>query len=189
MLIGYARVPTEEQTAAGQVEALTKAGCERIFTDEGVSGAAVLKPELARALDFARPGDVLAIWRLDRLGRSLRDLIDTAQLLDQRHIGFRSLREAIDTTTASGRLYFHLMGAFAEFERDVIRERTVAGLLAARAGGKRLGRPPTISDEQWAVIKRQLKMTPPTPVSDLAALVGASRQAIYRRLKVEEADD
>src|SRR5512143_1072690 len=139
MLIGYARVSTLEQTLALQQDALTKAGCERTFTDTA-SGSLAARPGLTEALDFARPGDTLVVWRLDRLGRSLRHLIDTVSLLQERGIGFKSLQEQLDTTTSGGKLVFHVFGALAEFERDLIRERTQAGLLAARARGRLGGR-------------------------------------------------
>ena len=140
MLIGYARVSTRDQTPALQLDALEAAGCERIF-EETASGAHRDRPQLAAALDWMREGDALAVWRLDRLARSVRQLIDTVENLDARGIGFRSLTEAIDTTTAGGRLVFHIFGALAEFERNLISERTRAGLDAARARGQSAGRP------------------------------------------------
>src|SRR5574339_852726 len=140
MLVGYARVSTLEQTLALQQDALTKAGCERLFTDTA-SGSQAVRPGLEEALAYVRPGDTLVVWRLDRLGRSLRHLIDTIALLQERGIGFRSLPEQLATTTSGGKLVFHVFGALAEFERDLIRERTQAGLLAARARGRLGGRP------------------------------------------------
>src|SRR5512143_3300587 len=140
MLIGYARVSTLQQTLALQQDPLTQAGCERIFTDTA-SGSLTARPGLTEALAFARPGDTLIVWRLDRLGRSLRHLIDTVSLLQERGIGFKSLQEQLDTTTSGGKLVFHVFGALAEVERDLIRERTQAGLLAARARGRLGGRP------------------------------------------------
>ncbi len=139
MHVGYARVSTHEQLLRLQEDALTKAGCERIFTDT-VSGAKMERPGLEEALDFLRAGDTLVVWRLDRLGRSLRHLIETVRELEQRQIGFKSLTEHIDTTTSGGELVFHIFGALAEFERDLIRERTQAGLAAARARGRVGGR-------------------------------------------------
>jgi DNA invertase Pin-like site-specific DNA recombinase len=135
MLIGYARVSTLEQDVALQIDELKNAGCDRIFRDK-VSGTKTERPGLQEALDFLRKGDSLVVWRLDRLGRSLRHLIDTVSALEERGIGFRSLQEAIDTTTSGGRLIFHIFGALAEFERNLIRERTMAGLRAARARGR-----------------------------------------------------
>ncbi len=146
-LIGYARVSTTEQNPTLQLDALQAAGCERVFTEEA-SGAVAERPELARALDHLRPGDTLVVWKLDRLGRSLRHLIDTVRGLEDRGGGFRSLQEQVDTTTPGGRLVFHVFGALAEFERDLIRERTHAGLAAARARGRRGGRPTVMTPEK-----------------------------------------
>jgi DNA invertase Pin-like site-specific DNA recombinase len=132
MLVGYARVSTQDQTLDLQRDALDKAGCERLFTDT-ISGSKAERPGLDEALRFLRPGDTLVVWRLDRLGRSLQHLIGTITALQERGIGFRSVTESIDTTTSGGKLIFHVFGALAEFERDLIRERTQAGLQAARA--------------------------------------------------------
>ena len=128
-----------KQDASLQIDALEQAGCERIFRDK-VSGAKTERPGLQEALDFLREGDSLVVWRLDRLGRSLKHLLETVALLEERGVGFRSLQEAIDTTTSDGRLIFHIFGALAEFERNLIRERTLAGLRAARARGRQGGR-------------------------------------------------
>ncbi len=136
MLIGYARVSTQEQNLQLQLDALQAAGCGRVYT-ERASGAQRDRPELKAALDYAREGDTLVVWKLDRLARSLKQLIETVEGLEQLKVGFRSLTEAIDTTTAGGRLVFQIFGALAEFERQVIRERTMAGLTAARARGRR----------------------------------------------------
>ena len=140
MNIGYARVSTREQNAALQIDALKAAGCTKVLT-EVASGAATDRPILAHLLDDARPGDVIVIWKLDRLGRSLKHLIDVVGTLLQRNVGLKSLNDPVDTTTAQGRLVFNLFAALAEFERDVIRERTQAGLSAARARGRKGGRP------------------------------------------------
>src|SRR5713226_7537056 len=140
MFIGYARVSTTDQTLDLQQDALEKTGCTQIFTDT-ISGASPERPGLTKALQFLREGDTLVVWRLDRLGRSLRHLIDTIAALQQRHIGLKSITESIDTTTSGGKLIFHVFGALAEFERDIIRERTQAGLQAARARGRIGGRP------------------------------------------------
>src|SRR5512144_1232581 len=140
MLVGYARVSTLDQTLALQQDALTKAGCTRTFTDTA-SGSQTERKGLEEALGYVRKGDTLVVWRLDRLGRSLRHLIDTIGALQERGIGFKSLQEQIQTTTSGGRLIFHVFGALAEFERDLIRERTQAGLDAARARGRVSGRP------------------------------------------------
>lgn len=140
MNVGYARVSTRDQTVALQVDALKAAGCAKVYT-EVVGGAAAERPILARLLDEVRSGDVVMIWKLDRLGRSLRHLIEIVNRLMQNDVGLRSLNDPVDTSTPQGRLVFNLFAALAEFERDVIRERTQAGLLAARARGRKGGRP------------------------------------------------
>lgn len=152
MLIGYARVSTEDQNLGLQLDALSHAGCEQIFQDEGISGAAKDRRALNDALAALAPGDVLVTWKLDRLGRSLAHLISITTRLEAEGIGFRSLSEAIDTTTASGRLLFHVMGALAEFERALISERTRAGMAAAKARGQHLGRERKVTerDALWA---------------------------------------
>jgi DNA invertase Pin-like site-specific DNA recombinase len=135
MLIGYARVSTVDQNLALQRDALTEAGCAKIFTEQ-MSGTVTDRPALHDALEFARSGDTLIVWKLDRLARSMKQLIETVENLRVRGIGFRSLTEALDTTTAQGRLVFHMFGALAEFERSLIRERTQAGIAAARRAGR-----------------------------------------------------
>jgi DNA invertase Pin-like site-specific DNA recombinase len=140
VLIGYARVSTDEQDTALQLDALINAGCGTVFHDKA-SGASAYRPALDDALKNLKPGDTLVAWRLDRLGRSLQQLIAIVTMLEQRRVGFRSLTEAIDTTTAGGRLLFHIMGALAEFERSLIAERTRAGMAAAKARGRHVGRP------------------------------------------------
>lgn len=140
MLIGYARVSTADQNLAAQVDALEAAGCEKIFTDK-ISGATTARDGLNAALDFARAGDSLVVWKLDRLGRSLKGLVDLAANLAERQVELRSLTDGIDTKGAAGRFFFHLMAAFAEMERELIRERTQAGLAAAKRAGKTGGRP------------------------------------------------
>jgi DNA invertase Pin-like site-specific DNA recombinase len=185
VLIGYARVSTQEQDPRLQIHALQEAGCTKIFTDEGVSGAAVIKPKLIEALAYARSGDdTLVVW--NRLSRSTRDLIETVEGMKARGIGLRSIKEsAIDTTSAAGNLIFQIFGAFAEFERGTNHERTMAGIAAAQRAGKRFGRPPSISDAQWSKAKDLLRADPPSTVADIATLIGVSRQAIYRRLERE----
>src|SRR3954462_11586150 len=153
MLIGYARVSTDDQNLDLQRDALTKAECEQIYTDR-VSGTKDNRPGLTAALSHLRSGDTLVVWRLDRLGRSLRHLIDTVTTLQERGIGFKSLQESIDTTTSGGKLVFHIFGALAEFEREIIRERTQAGLQAARARGRSGGRPPALNDKQVQQLKQ-----------------------------------
>ena len=146
-LIGYARVSTAEQDTALQTDALLKAGCERVFEDT-VCGVKINRPGLAEALAYLRDGDVLAVWRLDRLGRSLPHLIEMISTLHAREIGFRSLTESIDTTTSGGRLIFHIFGVLGQFERDLIRERTNAGLSAAAARGRKGWRKPVVTAEK-----------------------------------------
>ncbi len=132
MQIGYARVSTLEQNLDLQQKALSEAGCERIFSDK-ISGAKTARPGLQEAVEYVRKGDTLVVWRLDRLGRSLKHLIETVKALEEKGVGFQSLQEAIDTTTSGGRLIFHIFGALAEFERNLIQERTRAGLAAAQS--------------------------------------------------------
>src|SRR5215212_3338923 len=153
MLIGYARVSTIEQTLDLQRDTLKKAGCEKLYTDTA-SGSKAERKGLEQALATVRAGDTLAVWRLDRLGRSLPHLIETVTHLEKEGIGFKSLTENIDTTTSSGKLIFHIFGALAEFERNLIRERTMAGLEAARARGRTGGKPKlTIEDRKVAAAK------------------------------------
>jgi DNA invertase Pin-like site-specific DNA recombinase len=152
MLIGYARVSTHDQTLALQLDALKQVQCDKIFTDT-ISGTKTERPGLDEALSFIRPSDTLVVWRLDRLGRSLPHLIDTITALQERQIGFKSITENIDTTTSGGKLVFHIFGALAEFERDIIRERTQAGLIAARARGKVGGRPKALTKKQQEMLQ------------------------------------
>jgi DNA invertase Pin-like site-specific DNA recombinase len=178
MLIGYERVSTDDQNLALQHDALLAAGCDRIFSDK-MSGAKADRPGLKQAFDFARSGDTLIVWRLDRLGRSLKDLIALVEELESRKIGFRSLQESIDTTTSGGKLIFHLFGALAEFERNLIRERTQAGLQAARARGRKGGRRQKLSPDQIA-IGRSLAADPKRSVSSICEHLGISRPTFYR---------
>src|SRR3954453_12605923 len=178
MLIGYARVSTNDQTLALQQDALTAAGCDPLFTDT-VSGSVTERPGLTQALSHLRAGDTLVVWRLDRLGRSLRHLIDTVGALSARGIGFRSLQEQIDTTTSGGKLVFHVFGALAEFERDLIRERTQAGLTAARARGRVGGRPRRLSPKQVGHL-RALAADKDNKVSEICQTFGISRKTFYR---------
>src|SRR5574342_1034071 len=180
MLVGYARVSTADQTLGLQKDALAQAGCERVFTDTA-SGSRADRPGLDEALDFLRPGDTLVVWRLDRLGRSLRHLIDTVGTLQQRGIGFKSLQEQIDTTTSGGKLVFHVFGALAEFERDLIRERTQAGLIAARARGRRGGRPKAL-DPRKAAIAQALYNDKTNAIADICRTLRISRATLYRSI-------
>ena len=185
MLIGYARVSTLDQDPAMQVEALQAAGCERIYTEKA-SGAARERPALQAALDHMRAGDVLVVWKLDRLARSLRQLIDTAASLDKLGAGFRCLTAAIDTTTPEGRLFFHMVGAMSEFERDIIRQRTRAGLLHARAQGKVGGRPPKLTSDDIKAV-RALLADPSIKVADVAKRMRVSVATIYKHIPAARA--
>jgi DNA invertase Pin-like site-specific DNA recombinase len=178
--LGYARVSRVDQRPELQLDALTAAGCARIWT-EHASGALTERPELAAALDHLRPGDTLVVWRLDRLGRSLRDLIERVRELDARGVGLRSLTEGIDTTTPAGRLVFHVFGALAEFERDLIRERTQAGLQAANARGKRGGRRP-VMDAHKLRVARELLAAGKLTMDEIARTIGVGRATLYRHL-------
>lgn len=182
MLIGYARISTQDQTPDLQSDALRAAGCQKIFTEQA-SGAQRDRPQLKAALDYARDGagDMLVVWRLDRLARSLGQLIETVEHLDARQIGFRSLTEAIDTHSAGGRLVFHLFGAMAEFERSLIRERTRAGLAAARARGRVGGRPAALS-ERDLMVARALLADPDITVAEIAQRLGVAPSTLYRSL-------
>lgn len=180
MLIGYARVSTLEQDVALQIDALQKAGCERIFQDK-ISGAKAERPGLQEALNFARKGDSIVVWRLDRLGRSLKHLIETVGQLEEQGIGFRSLQESIDTTTSGGRLIFHIFGALAEFERNLIRERTIAGLEAARARGRLGGRPKKL-DAKKTELAYQLYDEKKYAVKEICHMLGISKPTLYAYL-------
>jgi DNA invertase Pin-like site-specific DNA recombinase len=180
MLIGYARISTLDQTLALQQDALTVAGCEQLYTDT-VSGSVTERPGLTQALSHLRPGDTLVVWRLDRLGRSLPHLIETVAQLQERGVGFRSLQEQIDTTTSGGKLVFHVFGALAEFERDLIRERTHAGLAAARARGRLFGRPKVLTPQQVKQL-RSLAQDDRNTVAEICQTLGTSKATYYRYL-------
>jgi len=180
-MIGYARVSTEDQNLDLQQRALKAAGCVQIFEDQ-VSGATVRRPGLDQALAVLGEGDVLAVWRLDRLGRSLPHLIELIRTIGERGAGFRSLTENIDTTTAGGRLVFHMMGALAEFERALIQERTKAGMRAARARGAAVGRKRALSSAQ-VQHARKLIEAGESPAS-VARSLKVGRATLYRALKV-----
>jgi len=184
MLIGYARVSTDTQHLDLQQDALRAAGCERIFTDT-VSGATTERPGLTAALAASRAGDVLVVWKLDRLGRSLAQLVATIQALAERRIEFRSLQEQLDTTTPGGKLIFHLFASLAKFERDLIRERTRAGLAAARARGRKGGRPKGI-DEKKRKAALALKRDPQYTVREICEIVGISRNTYYKYTRTQE---
>jgi DNA invertase Pin-like site-specific DNA recombinase len=178
MLIGYARVSTDEQNTHLQEDALKAAGCGECFTDTA-SGAKSERPGLRAALGACRAGDTLVVWKLDRLGRSLTHLVETIQSLDKRGVGFRSLQEQLDTTTSGGRLIFHIFASLAEFERDLIRERTNAGLTAARARGRKGGRPKGV-DEKKRKAALALKRDPNYSIKEICDIVGISRNTYYK---------
>ena len=180
MLIGYARVSTQDQTLDLQLDALKKAGYGKFYTDTA-SGAKAEREGLEEAFNYAREGDILVVWRLDRLGRSLRHLIETITLLNNRKIGFLSLTENIDTTTSGGKLVFHIFGALAEFERDIIRERTTAGLEAARARGRFGGRRSVMTPARLRLAQAAMGR-PDTTVSQLCEELGISRMTLYRHI-------
>jgi len=178
MLVGYARVSTQDQNPDLQLDALTATGCERVFVEKA-SGAQRNRPELMAALDYVRAGDTLVVWKLDRLARSLKQLIETVERLAVCDIGLRSLTEAIDTTMAGGKLVFHIFGSLAEFERSIIRERTKAGLDAARARGRVGGRPPALSEKDLIAAKALLANADIT-VEDVARRLKIAPSTLYR---------
>jgi len=180
--LGYVRVSTDDQNTELQVDALRRAGCHRMYEDKA-SGKSTVRPQLEECLADLREGDTLVVWRLDRLGRSLPDLVHIVTELEVKGIGFESLTEKIETTNASGKLTFHLFAALAEFERNLIRERTKAGLSAARARGRVGGRKPKLDAKQIRQIKT-LMGDPKTSVSDLARDYGVSRTTIYKHCGV-----
>jgi DNA invertase Pin-like site-specific DNA recombinase len=181
MLIGYARVSTADQTLDLQKDALSKAGCTKLFTDYA-SGAKAERKGLEEALDYARTGDTIVVWRLDRLGRSLPHLIETIKGLARREIGFKSLTEQIDTTTSGGKLIFHIFGALAEFERDIIRERTQAGLSAARARGRKGGRPKALTSKKAQQLQT-LYADKTNTIDEICRTLHISRATLYRSIK------
>jgi DNA invertase Pin-like site-specific DNA recombinase len=180
MRIGYARVSTLDQNLDLQEDALKAAGCEKIYSDK-TGGTKAERPGLERAMADLRPGDLLVVWKLDRLGRSLKHLIEAVADLSHRGVGFQSLQESIDTTTSGGKLIFHVFGTLAEFERDIIRERTLAGLSAARARGRMGGRPRNLDDKKkrHAVL---LHSDPTNSVKDICRTLGISKATLYRYL-------
>ena len=180
MLIGYARVSTRDQKAHLQLDALRDAGCEKIF-EEAASGARRDRPELNAALDFMRSGDTLVVWKLDRLARSTRQLLETVEMFERRKIGLKTITQNIDTTNAGGRLIFTVFGAIAEFEREIIRERTRAGLDAARSRGRKGGRPRSLSDKDLKQA-RALLTDPEITVEEVARRFGVGPSTLYRYL-------
>ncbi len=184
MLIGYARKSTYEQNLSLQKDALKKVGCKKILTDQ-ITGSKEERPGLTKAMDVLRKGDTLVVWRLDRLGRSLKHLIKLIEDLEEKKIGFRSLQESIDTTTSGGRLVFHIFGALAEFERHLIRERTHAGLAAARARGRLGGRPKVLNNKKKKLAVKLYKEEKHT-VAEIGEMLGVSRMTVYRYVNEEK---
>ncbi len=186
MLIGYARVSTQDQTLNLQKDALEKIGCAKIFTDV-ISGVKEERRGLQEALAYVREGDTLVVWRLDRLGRSLKHLIETITNLNNRKIGFKSIQENIDTTTSGGKLIFHIFGALAEFERDIIRERTNAGLQAARARGRLGGRPKakTLDTPKKVALAQSLYENSNNTIDEICKTLNVSRATLYRYIKTK----
>ncbi|MDH3675507.1 MAG: recombinase family protein [Anaerolineae bacterium] len=180
MKVGYARVSTDDQNLSLQLDALKQADCEEIYQDQ-VSGATAERTGLQEALAYLRPGDTLVVWRLDRLGRSLKHLIEIVTKLEERGIGLQSLQESIDTTTSGGRLVFHIFGALAEFERNLIRERTQAGLQAARARGRKGGRPKALDTKKTELLY-QLYDEKKHSIMELCDIMGISKSTLYTYL-------
>ncbi len=181
MNVGYARVSTSEQNLDLQLKALKDAGCEKVFRDKGISGTQTNRPQLKRALKRLETGDALVVWKLDRLGRSLGHLIETISNLKDRGVGFASISESIDTTTPGGKLFFHMMGALAEFERDLIVERTKAGIEAARKRGQHLGRPRKLNATQ---LKHAIELIEEgKPRNQVARILDVNPSTLYRNLQ------
>src|SRR2546422_1514880 len=186
MLIGYARVSTQEQTLDLQKDALEKIGCTKIFTDTA-SGVKAERKGLEEAIAYVREGDTLVVWRLDRLGRSLKHLIETITKLNNRKIGFKSITENIDTTTSGGKLVFHIFGALAEFERDIISERTNAGLSAARARGRLVGRPKAkmLDTPKKVALAQSLYENRNNTIDEICKTLNVSRAMLYRYIQTK----
>ena len=181
MRIGYARVSTTDQNLDLQTDALTQAGCKKIFSDRGVSGAKAERPGLDKALDQLRKGDILVIWKLDRLGRSLSHLLSIIENLKQKGVDFASVQDGFDTSTASGKMVFSVIGAMAEYEQNLIRERTVAGLAAARARGRMGGRPKSL-DESQVKVAITLAEAGELTINQICEQVECSRSTYYRQV-------
>ncbi len=186
MLIGYARVSTLDQNPQFQIEELRRAGCEKIFTEKK-SGAKADRPMLQAALDYARPGDTLVVWKLSRLARSLTQVITTVKLLEERGVNLRALTQKIDTTSPEGRLFFHITAAFDQFQREIIVENTRAGLKSAREHGRVGGRPKVMTEERIKLVRAMIKDTAAYPfVSDIIRAVKIGNKTFYRYFPPEE---
>ena len=185
MRVGYARVSTEDQNLELQHDALSQYGCERIFEDR-ISSSKSERPGLKAAFDQFRPGDSLIVWRLDRLGRSIKDLIQLVEQLDEKQVGLISLQENLDTSTSGGKLIFHIFGALAEFERNLIRERTQAGLSAARARGRKGGRPRRLNEDQQKLLLR-LYDERKHSIDEICRMLGVAKTTLYSYLSHRDA--
>jgi DNA invertase Pin-like site-specific DNA recombinase len=181
MKVGYARVSTQDQNLDLQLKALDQAGCDKVFKDRGISGTQRDRPQLKKALSALEQGDVLVVWKLDRLGRSLGHLIDLVSELKERSVGFASVSEKIDTTSPGGKLFFHMLGALAEFERDLIIERTKAGMQAARKRGQHLGRPRKLDGTHLDHAKELIDQGKSR--NEVARLLKVDPSTLYRRLQ------
>ena len=186
MLIGYARVSTDDQNLDLQKDALARAGCEKILEDHQ-SGAKAVRPGLKSALEYTREGDTLVVWRLDRLSRSLKDLIEMVNQLEAQGVGLKSLHESLDTSSSSGKLIFHIFGALAEFERNLIRERTQAGLQAARARGRKGGRPKSLDADKRALAVQLYEERKHT-VKQICEMMGISKPTLYKYIDAYSAE-
>jgi DNA invertase Pin-like site-specific DNA recombinase len=184
MRIGYARVSTHEQNLDLQKDALLKAGCGKVFKDKA-SGSAGERPGLKRAMDVLREGDTLVVWKLDRLGRSLSHLVELISELRNNGVGFRSLQENVDTTSGVGKLVFHIFASLAEFERDLVRERTLAGLAAARARGRMGGRPKVL-DEKKIAQAQAMHSAKMIPIKEICSTLGIGKTTLYRYLSPKD---
>ena len=186
MLVGYCRVSTNDQNLDSQIDLLKKAGCVRIFKDV-ISGSKAERVGLAEMMEYLREGDIIVVYRLDRLARGLKDLLDLMEKFKAKNIGFRSISENLDTTTPTGKLMFHITGAFAEFERNIIRERTRAGLESARARGRQGGRPTLITPEKIQMAKT-LHANTKLPIPDILKQMGITRSLFYKMLSIGKKD-
>lgn len=180
MKIGYARVSTSDQNLNLQIDALKEIGCEKIFTDV-TSGTKKDRLGLEETLNYSREGDIIVVWKLDRVGRSLKNLIEIINSLNSRHVGFVSIKENIDTTSSSGRLMFHIFASLAEFERDIIKERTQAGLKAARARGRLGGRPKKLDNKQASIAKTMMK-DKSISINDICKTFNISKSTLYKTI-------
>lgn len=179
MFIGYARISTQDQSLDLQTDALAKAGCKEVYTDI-VSGSKSSREGLDKLLKYIRKGDTVVVWKLDRLGRSLKNLIELIQVLNEMGVGFKSLQENIDTTTSGGKLFFHMFGAIAEFERDLIKERTIAGLKSAAERGRKGGRPRLMDSKK--IQQARALYNSKIPVVEICRTLGVSKGTLYRSL-------